>query len=203
MTLLSAHKPILIGLLDVPRLPDSAWHVLPFMEAYTDALLLRYKPASPDQLWQVAERVRRIVPHMPLWINGPLEVAMAVHAEGWHLPAGQMAAEKARPHWPGLLTGSVHNLDEVKHHHGADLLIWGHAFHSRSKLGFLPRRGLDGIIAATTIPVLAIGGITATNISRLSHSHLRGVVVADGLWMATDPIAAAQALCRAMGQPPW
>lgn len=196
-------KPLLIGLLDIPRFPDSAWSLLPAVTSYTDALLLRHKLATPNQLWHVARRVRELVPDVPLWINGPLEVALATQADGWHLPAGQMAASLMRPHWDGLLSAAAHTAQEAHWHHGADVLVWGHAFRTRSKPGVPPRNGSDAVIVSTTKPVLAIGGINPTTVPQLSGQGLSGVVAADGIWMATNPIEAACQIRWSIDVPVW
>ncbi len=196
-------KPLLIGLVDVPRFPDSAWDLLPAIMPFVDALLLRHKLATPAELWRLARRVRQIIPDLPLWINGPLEVALAIEAEGWHLSGQQIAAPVLRSYWTGHLSAAVHTLQEARWHHGADVLVWGHAFRTRSKPDVRPRDGLDTIITATAEPVAAIGGITPTTVTQLTGKGLSGVVVADGLWMAADPIDAARCIRSAIDVPTW
>ncbi len=196
-------SPFLIGLLDVPRFPHAAWALMPAVLSFADALLLRHKLATPNELFQVARRVRHMVPDTPLWINGPLEVALAIDAEGWHLPAGQMPASAVRAHWSRMLSAAAHTLEEARWHQGADILIWGHAFVTRSKPNTPPRHGLDTIIDGSVKPVAAIGGITPTTAPQLSGRGLQGVVVADGLWMAADPVNAAYRIRHAIDSPGW
>jgi len=62
---------------------------------------------------------------------------------------------------------SVHNVEEAKlaKEQGATRLVYGHIFETACKQG-LPPRGLEKlkeICDATTLPVIAIGGIKSTN----------------------------------------
>lgn len=115
-------------------------------------------------------------------VNTRVDVALAAGAAGAHLPAGSPA-----PHiWrgitpPGFLLGvSCHTLDEVRsaQDQGADYAVFGPVFAPGSKTTGLEPRGLEGLAQAARavrIPVLALGGISATNAEDCLQAGAAGV----------------------------
>jgi thiamine-phosphate diphosphorylase len=94
-------------------------------------------------------------------------VALAAGAHGVHLRAASFAGSRARAVVPrGFLIGrSVHDLAEVQAataDASLDYLLFGTVFASASKPGRTPVGvgALAAAVAATPLPVLAIGGIT-------------------------------------------
>ncbi len=168
-----------------------------------DAILIRNPREHPRALWELGLAVRRVVPNTPLWVNGPLEVALTLEAEGWHLPSKQVPASLLKHHWPGILSASAHTPEEVSWHHQANILVWGHAFPTRSKPDAPPRNNLAAVRLKAGAPILAIGGITAHTAPLLSGQGLSGVVVADGVWEAREPVEAAQRIRAALDAPEW
>jgi thiazole tautomerase (transcriptional regulator TenI) len=72
-------------------------------------------------------------------------------------------------------------------------LIYGHVFESSSKPGQRPRGlfALQEITAYVSIPVIAIGGITPSNVKDVLSSGASGVAVLSGVFGAIDPVKAA------------
>lgn len=186
--------PKLVLVLDRPRFPESMWSFLPELGDVADAVLVRDQEGSPRDLIRLAERVRTLAPQLPLWIHGRLEVALALDAEGLHLPANHLPADRMRAWWPGRLSASAHDGGEAWVHRGADVLIWGHTFVTRSKPGLTPRRttALNEVQRVASCPILAIGGINSGNVARLAGWGLTGVAVADGIWCTANPAEAAR-----------
>jgi thiamine-phosphate pyrophosphorylase len=100
-------------------------------------------------------------------VNERIDVALAAHAHGVHLRGDSVSAGRVRAIAPpGFLVGrSVHDVAEVAAvtaGGGVDYLIFGTVFASENK----PDRAAAGVgvleeaVAVTTIPILAIGGIT-------------------------------------------
>jgi thiamine-phosphate diphosphorylase len=104
-------------------------------------------------------------------VNDRLDVALAARAHGVHLRADSFSAVRARASAPApfLVGRSVHSVADAvaaTRDGGLDYLIFGTVFETASKPG-RPPAGLAGLAAdarATTLPVLAIGGITRDRI---------------------------------------
>jgi thiamine-phosphate diphosphorylase len=118
-------------------------------------------------------------------VNDRLDIALAAGAHGVHLRADSLAPAAARglvP--PGFLIGrSVHGEDEarlVEQQGGADYLVFGTVFASRSKPDRAPA-GIDALrraCAAVRLPVLAIGGMTverAVDVARAGASGIAAI----------------------------
>ena len=115
-------------------------------------------------------------------VNDRLDVALAVGADGVHLRADSMDAARVRrivP--PGFLIGrSVHTVEEAVAASGGgalDYLIFGTVFETVSKPG-REAAGLDRLArvsAATTIPVLAVGGISPSRTAGVARAGAAGV----------------------------
>jgi len=115
-------------------------------------------------------------------VNTRVDVALASGAAGAHLPAGSPAPRIWRALTPpGFLIGvSCHTLDEVRaaEDQGADYAVFGPVFAPRSKVTGLEPRGIEGLVQAVRavrIPVLALGGITATNAADCVQAGAAGV----------------------------
>ncbi len=113
-------------------------------------------------------------------VNDDIEAALMLGADGVHLGRTDEGAERAREH--GLLLGlSATSLEEARAADGeADYIGVGPIWETPSKADADPPIGLDGlreICEATTIPVVAIGGIDATNAAECIRAGAVGVAV--------------------------
>jgi thiamine-phosphate pyrophosphorylase len=120
-------------------------------------------------------------------VNDRLDVALACGAGGVHLRADSIPIAAARRLAPaGFLVGrSVHTAREAADASDADYLVAGTVFPSASKDRSHRLLGMDGlraIVAATTVPVLAIGGISLDNVDVVAATGVAGVA-AIGLFM--------------------
>jgi thiamine-phosphate diphosphorylase len=113
-------------------------------------------------------------------VNDRLDVALASGAHGVHLRADSMASEDARSiSPPGFLVGrSVRGTDEARSaSSAADYLIAGTVFATASKPGLerlLGVAGLAEISRASSVPVLAIGGISLQNAGVVADAGASG-----------------------------
>ncbi len=196
---------MVIGLVDVPRFPDYAWALLPEMQGVLDGVIVRDKTKPPLSVWAAANRIRTQAPHLPLWINSYLSVAVSLSAQGITLPANFIGASWLRSVWDKPIMASVHNRQDLQHHQQADLYLWGHAFVSTSKPGLLPRpwSELRHIVQCADAPILAIGGITVRNVEQLAHMGLEGVCLSDGLWLEADPLQACRQIRQCVLSSDW
>jgi thiamine-phosphate pyrophosphorylase len=115
-------------------------------------------------------------------VNDRLDVALAAGAHGVHLRADSVPAARIRgivP--PGFLIGrSVHAIDEARRgdaEGGLDYLVFGTVFATPSKPGIASAgpSALAGLVSAVKLPVLAIGGITASTARLAAGAGAAGV----------------------------
>ena len=143
---------------------------------------------------------------VPFFVNDNVDIAIRCHAEGVHVGQEDMAAAQVRARvGEGMMIGvSVHSVEEAQEavKHGADCLGVGAAFatHTKTDVDVLPHETLKAICDAVDIPVVAIGGISAANISQLNGRGLAGVAVVSGIFAQPDITAAARELYRLAGE---
>ena len=113
-------------------------------------------------------------------VNDDIEAALMLGADGVHLGRTDEGAARAKDQ--GLLLGlSASSLEEARAVAGdADYIGAGPVWETPSKTDADPAIGLDGlreICDATTIPVVAIGGIDTTNAAECIRAGAVGVAV--------------------------
>jgi len=118
-------------------------------------------------------------------VNDDVEAALALGADGVHLGQADRGAGLARG--LGLMLGRSAATLEQALEADADYLGVGPVWETPSKSDADPAIGLDGlraICAAVDVPVVAIGGIDATNAAACIRAGAAGVAV---IRAATDP----------------
>ncbi len=171
------------------------------------ALQLRDKTAGDGEVLALARalRARARAAGVPFVVDDRLDVAIACEADGVHLGQDDLPIAVARAQAPWLQVGiSTH--DEAQRaraeREGADLVGFGPVFPTTSKERPDALVGLAGVERATrasSIPVVAIGGI---DLSRAPALRAHGVTLAaaiSAVCAADDPEASARALHRALG----
>lgn len=138
-----------------------------------------------------------------LLVNDRVDVALACAADGVHLPGAGLTPQTAR----GLLGEgpmigvSVHALDEAQAaiEDGADYVTFGHVHPTASKPGSPPAgiRRLAEVVEGVNAPVLAVGGIDASNVDEVMATGAAGAAVISALLAASDPESAALRLREA------
>lgn len=139
---------------------------------------------------------------VPFVINDDVELAAEVDADGVHVGQSDMAAEDVRARiGEGKILGvSAQTVEQAvaAEKCGADYLGVGAVFPTGSKddAEDVSYDTLRDICNAVSIPVIAIGGITAANVAKLSGSGICGVAVISAIYCADD-IAKAARIMRA------
>ena len=135
-------------------------------------------------------------------VNERFDVALSAGAAGVHLRSDSMSARRVRSMAPaGFVIGrSVHDVEAACRaaDDGVDYVLFGTVFESASKPGRAPA-GPDAVAraaAATSLPVLAVGGITVPRASTLKQAGAAGVA-AIGLFVE-PAITAIPALVRSL-----
>lgn len=137
---------------------------------------------------------------VPLIINDNVRLALDIDADGVHLGQDDMNPIKAR----GLLgegkiigvTAKTTEQALKAQQDGADYLGSGAVFGSNTKKDAKPmtKETLKAITEAVDIPVVAIGGINADNVTELEGTGICGVAVVGGIFDCNDIEAAARHL---------
>lgn len=141
-------------------------------------------------------------------VNDRCDLALAVEADGVHLGQQDLPIEMARAIMgSGKLIGvSTHTDAQVRAaaQAGADYLGFGPIFTPFSKRDHDPVVGIEGlrrIRGLTTLPVFAIGGITADRVPALVEAGADGVAVISAIVQADDVTAATRAFVSFLRSP--
>jgi len=140
---------------------------------------LRRKGVSTDELVEAGRPFRELP--ATFIVNDDVEAAIRLGADGVHLGREDTGAERALQ--AGLVLGlSAASVDEAlaAERTGASYVGAGPVWATPSKLDADPPIGLEGlaeICAAVSIPVVAIGGIDASNAADCVRAGAAGVAV--------------------------
>jgi thiamine-phosphate pyrophosphorylase len=144
--------------------------------AGVDTIQLREKDLPPSDLELLAREalhlIRQKSTETKLLINTHADIALAVGADGVHLPADSRPADEVRAAWlrrtrrHPLISFSAHSVANVRQaeSEGVNFVLLAPIFEKTA-------RGANGIgltvlreaCAASQIPVLALGGVNLTN----------------------------------------
>ena len=120
-------------------------------------------------------------------VNDRVDVALACGVHGVQLTHKSIAVPDVQRIAPALRIGaSVHSPEEARDAElaGADWCVAGHVFETPSHPGE-PRREstfIDEVVAAVSVPVIAIGGIRPEHVRSLVHRGAHGVAAIRGIW---------------------
>jgi thiamine-phosphate pyrophosphorylase len=170
-------------------------------------LQLREKTASTRSLIQQAARLQTLArKHQALLlVNDRVDVARAAGADGVHLGQDDMPLAAAREILgvDKIIGISVQTPEEAREAEqgGADYLAANLVFETPTKTDLEQAIGLDGVRAlrsASTLPLVAIGGIKADNAAEVVAAGANGVAVVSAVMAAPDVPAACRALLQAV-----
>ncbi len=166
------------------------------------AVQVRMKGAPAAELLRVTEAVCAAV-SIPVYVNDRADVALAARAHGVHLGPDDVPPDAIRTLAPspfriGISVGSPTEADAALR---ADVDYWsiGPIFATETKPDAGPPIGASGFQelarrAPADLPVIAIGGITATNVADVLEAGAAGVAVGRAVFSAGDIERATRAL---------
>lgn len=118
-------------------------------------------------------------------VNGDVELAHAIDADGLHLPARQLMAERERPPFP-LVAASCHQRQELEHaaRLGLDFAVLGPVKPTASHPGDMGIgwENFAGLIAGLPMPVYAIGGLSLANLPEALAAGGQGIAAIRAAW---------------------
>ena len=133
-------------------------------------------------------------------VNGSPELAIALGADGVHLNSQRLMQCKSRPLADDLLVGaSCHNAVEIARAEtiGADFVVLGPVRRTSSHPAAMPLgwEGVTPLIASTSVPVYALGGMQASDLGQALGAGAQGVAMISALWDIAD-VSAVVGQCR-------
>lgn len=129
---------------------------------------------------------------VPLFINDNVEIAIKCKADGIHVGQEDMAVDQVRKRVGNdmMIGVSAHSIEEALEavKNGADCLGVGAMFSTSTKtdVDVLPKEILRDICTTVDVPVVAIGGISKSNISQLAGTGVDGVALVSAIFAAED-----------------
>ena len=164
---------------------------------------LREKSLSTGELYELAAKLRIVTQGKALLIiNDRLDVALAVDADGVHLPSNSLPSCAVKKLGGGrLLVGrSVHSVEEAvaAESDGVDYLILGTIYGTASHPGHPPSGPglIEAVKARVRTHLYAIGGISASNADEVMSAGADGVAVIRSILGAPDPGIAAREIAE-------
>ncbi len=164
---MNSNLPRLYAITDSKRYPDMLQRLEKALKKGIRMVQLREKELSGLEYYQLAKRVRELTQNYDamLFINDRVDIALAVNADGVHLPEKGLPPSVVKRIAPELLVGySAHSLEQAlcAQEEGADFITLSPIFKTQSHpevepigLGLLKE-----VSQKLSIPVYALGGIT-------------------------------------------
>lgn len=175
------------------------------MEGGVHVVQLREKESFAKDLYTLAQQLRHMTAERALFlVNDRIDIALAVGADGVHLPADGLPVAAARRLLgeDKLIGCSAHDVTSAVQcaQEGADFVHVGTVYATESKPGRTPAgpQLVRQVAAAVDIPVIGVGGISARSAPTVMAAGAHGVAVISALLDAPDTAEAAQELTRAL-----
>ena len=160
-------------------------------------LQLRVKDRPADEFLRMALTAREQTARAGCLfiVNDRVDIALAARADGVHLGQEDLPLEAARPLVGDKLIGiSTHSAEQAEEAErgGADYIGFGPMFPTRTKETGYGSRGLamlESVRRRVGIPIVAIGGISAENITRTWASGANAAAMISYLTQGDDVAA--------------
>lgn len=157
-------------------------------------LQLREKELDDETFLKEALKIKELAReyNVPFVINDNVDIAIKSNADGVHVGQSDMEAGDVRKKIgeDKILGVSASNLEEAKlaEKKGADYLGVGAVFSTSTKLDAddVSFDTLKEICDNVSIPVVAIGGISRDNISKLKGTNVDGAAVVSAIFASQD-----------------
>lgn len=152
---------------------------------------VREKRLPAKMLFELAAAAVKIAENSStrILVNERADIVLAAGADGVHLPADSISPAVVREKFPGdfIIGVSTHSLQEAREAagQGADFILYGPVFETPGKG---PPHGVEKLAEVCgwlkPFPVVALGGIDATNYEKVLAAGASGVA---GIRFLNDP----------------
>ena len=163
---------------------------------------LRMKDHSLDEVEEIGRKVQALCKQYEaiFIIDDHVELAKKLQADGVHLGLKDMPVREARQLLGEefLIGGTANTFEDIVQHwqEGADYIGCGPFRYTDTKKNLSPVLGLEGYAsilrqmreADIPLPVVAIGGITRTDIPAILQTGVRGIALSGTVLRAEDPV---------------
>ena len=158
-------------------------------------LQIREKDLAQDAFEAEAERLKTLCAQhrVPFVVNDSVEIALQCDADGVHVGQSDIKGRDIRAiigpdKILGISAGTVEEAVAAEKA-GADYIGVGAIFTTNTKKNArsMTMDQLKEIVSSVSIPVVAIGGISAENILHLRGSGVDGVAVVSAIFAADNP----------------
>lgn len=157
-----------------------------------DLIILREKDLTEEEYFSLGEKFLNVCSNdrATLVLHCFWKKALELHHDKIHLSLKDFRENPVVREKFSLVGVSVHSLEEAKEAEalGADYVTAGHIFETDCKKG-LKGRGLEflrQVSQGVSIPVYAIGGISAENMEPVREAGANGVCIMSGFMKADD-----------------
>ena len=172
------------------------------LEGGVTFLQLREKTLDEEAFYEEALEIKKLCKEkgVPFIINDNVDVALRCDADGVHVGQSDMEAQDVRAKLGAdkIIGVSARTVEQAvkAEKMGADYLGVGAVFSTSTKLDAreVSWETLKEICETVSIPVVAIGGITADNLSQLAGTGVDGVAVVSAIFAQKDIKAATENL---------
>lgn len=198
--------------LKVYAITDRSWlngksleeQVLSALKGGITMLQLREKDMDEEDFYKEALSIKALCRkyNVPFIINDNVKLAKRVDADGVHIGQSDMEMKRAREVLgeDKIIGVTAKTVEQAKAAEaaGADYLGSGAVFGTSTKKDAKPMdlALFQEICECVSIPVVAIGGIDATNVEKLAGRCAAGVAVVSGIFAQDDIEASTRKLCR-------
>lgn len=167
-----------------------------------DIVQLREKNLDFNAFLDSAIKIKKLTEkyQVPLIINDNLDVCIQSNADGIHIGQGDISLVEARKILGkdkiiGVTAKTIEQAQQAQLN-GADYIGVGAMFGSNTKKDAIPLtfEQLANIRKSVTIPIVAIGGITADNIQLFQNTGVDGIAVVSAIYKQGDIKSATENL---------
>ena len=172
-----------------------------------DTIQFRQKEGSTRVMIETAREMKALCSQagVVFIVNDRVDVALASESDGVHLGQDDFPIALARRYLGGdrIIGGSAATMEEARSclEAGADYIGFGPVYPTTSKDDAGPVSGSDvlsRVVQETQIPIIAIGGVNASNTAAVLRSGAHGIAVISAVCCQDDPEEATRILREAI-----